>query len=44
MEKSSDRKTLKAAHVTVIKEMGENSGKNRNENVLFAGMKQRNRA
>lgn len=44
MEKSSDRRTLREAHVAFITEMGEDSGKNRNENVLFAGMKQRSRA
>lgn len=40
----SERRTIKVAQVTVIKEIGENSGKNRKENVVSADMKHRNRA
>lgn len=40
----SERRTIKVAQVTVIKEIGENSGKNRKENMVSADMKHRNRA
>lgn len=43
-EKSSERRTISVAQVTFMKRIGENSGKNRKENVVSAHMKHRNKA
>lgn len=42
-KETSERRPIKVAQVTVIKEMGENSGKNRKEDMVSADMKHRNR-